>query len=67
MVALSVFASPVALFGLLHKGKDHFIGVEYRDEDGKPASILLEAHKDNYKAVLEVLKDVTGKPVENAP
>jgi hypothetical protein len=67
MVALSVFATPVALFGLLHKGKDHFIGIEYRGEDGKPASILLEAHKDNYKAVLEALKTVTGKPVENAP
>ena len=67
MVALSVFATPVALFGLLHKGKDHFIGIEYRGADGKPASILLEAHKDNYKAVLEALKTVTGKPVENAP
>jgi hypothetical protein len=67
MVALSVFATPVALFGLLHKGKDHFISIEYRGEDGKPGSILLEAHKDNYKAVLEALKTVTAKPVENAP
>jgi hypothetical protein len=67
MVALSVFATPVALFGLLHKGKDHFIGIEYHGGDGKPASILLEAHKDNYKAVLEALKNATGKPVENAP
>jgi len=67
MVALSIFATPVALFGLLHKGKDHFIGIEYHGENGKPASILLEAHKDNYKAVLEALKTVTGRPVENAP
>jgi hypothetical protein len=67
MVALSVLASPVALFGILHKSKDHFIGIEYRTPDGKPASVLLEAHKDNYRAVLEGLKKVTGKPVENAP
>jgi hypothetical protein len=67
MVALSVMITPVALFGLLHKGKDHFIAIEYRADDGKPASILLEAHKDNYKAVLEALKSATGKPVANAP
>jgi hypothetical protein len=67
MVALSVMVTPVALFGLLHKGKDHFIAIQYQTEDGKPASILLEAHKDNYKAVLEALKSATGKPVANAP
>jgi hypothetical protein len=67
MVALSVLASPVALFGILHKSKDHFIGIEYRAPDGKPASVLLEAHKDNYRAVLDALRNVTGKPVENAP
>src|ERR1700730_6077014 len=42
MVALSFFTTPVALFGLLHKSKDHFIGIEYKSDDGKPASILLE-------------------------
>jgi hypothetical protein len=67
MVALSFFVTPVALFGLLHKGKDHFIGIEYRAEDGKPASVLLEAHKDQYRAILEGLKTVTGKPVANSP
>jgi hypothetical protein len=67
MVALSAIVTPVALFGLLHKGKDHFIGIEYRGEDGKTASVLLEADKNNYRAVLEALKMVTGKPVENAP
>jgi hypothetical protein len=67
MVALSFFITPVALFGLLHKGKDHFIGIEYSGEDGKPGSILLEAHKDNYRAILEALKTVTGKPVANSP
>jgi len=67
MVALSLVISPLALFGLLHTSKVHFIGIEYRDPDGKPGAILLEADKNNYRAILEVLKVVTGKPVQNAP
>jgi hypothetical protein len=67
MVALSIMVNPVALFGLFHKSKDHFVGIEFRGDDGKPASVLLEVHKDNYRAVLQTLKSVTGKPVENAP
>jgi hypothetical protein len=67
MVALSAVVTPLALFGLLHKSKVHFIGIEYRTADGKPGAILLEADKNNYRAILQVLKAVTGKPVQNAP
>jgi hypothetical protein len=67
MVALGVMVNPLALFGMLHKGLDHYIGIEYRTEDGKTAAILLQAHKDNYRAILQTLKTATGKPVENAP
>jgi hypothetical protein len=67
MVALSAVVTPLALFGLLHKSKVHFIGIEYRTGDGKPGAILLEADKNNYRAILQVLKAVTGKPVQNAP
>jgi hypothetical protein len=67
MVALSMLATPVALFGILHKSKDHFIGIEFHGDDAKPSSVLLEAHKDNYRAILKVLKTVTGKPVQNEP
>ena len=68
MVALGVMTlNPAALFGILHKSKDHFIGIEFKTGDGKPASILLEAHKDNYRSILQALKTVTGKPVENQP
>jgi hypothetical protein len=67
MVALSAVVTPLALFGLLHKSKVHFIGIEYHSGDGKPGAILLEADKNNYRAILEVLKAVTGKPVQNAP
>ncbi len=67
MVALSVVATPLALFGILHKSKTHFIGVEYRDDSDKPGAVLLEADKNNYRAILKILEVVTGKPVKNAP
>lgn len=68
MVALSVvFVNPLVLFGILHKSKDHFIGIEFHGEDGKTGAVLLEADKNNYRAILLALKTVTGKPVSNAP
>lgn len=68
MVALSVvFVNPLVLFGILHKSKDHFIGIEFHAEDGKNGAVLLEADKNNYRAILETLKTVTGKPVKQAP
>ncbi|HTS60555.1 MAG TPA: hypothetical protein VMH28_00950 [Candidatus Acidoferrales bacterium] len=67
MVALSVVVTPLALFGILHKSTAHFVGIEFKTGDGKPGAVLLEADKNNYKAILQVLKTVTGKPVQNAP
>jgi hypothetical protein len=68
MVALSVMmVSPLALFGLLHKSKDHFIGIQFQGGDGKAAGLLLEADKNNYRAILSALTAITGKPVEDAP
>jgi hypothetical protein len=67
MVALSVVATPLALFGILHKSRVHFIGIEYRGTDGKAGAVLLEADKNNYRPILRVLRALTGKPVQNAP
>ncbi|HUI57732.1 MAG TPA: hypothetical protein VLY04_22295 [Bryobacteraceae bacterium] len=67
VVALSIIVSPLALFGLLHKSKVHFIGIEFRTDDDKPGAVLLEADKNNYQAILQVLRAVTGKPVQDAP
>lgn len=63
MIALGIIFTPVALFGLFHKTKLHFIGMDYETADGKKAGILLQGHKDNYRAVLLALSSVTGKPV----
>jgi hypothetical protein len=68
MVTLSVvFVNPLVLFGILHESRNHFISIEFHDDAGKPGVVLLEADKSNYRAILEALKKVTGKPVQNAP
>jgi PEGA domain/PDZ domain len=63
MVALAILIAPVALFGLLHKTRLHFIGIQYTMPDGKSAGILLQGDKDNYRAILVALQGVSGVPV----
>lgn len=63
MVALAILVAPVALFGLFHKTRLHYIGIEYTDTDGKHAGILLQGDKDNYRAILVALQGVSGVPV----
>ena len=63
MVALAVLVAPVALFGLFHKTRLHYIGIQYNTPDGKNAGILLQGDKDNYRAILVALQGVTAVPV----
>lgn len=63
MVALAVLVAPVALFGLFHKTRLHYIGIQYTTPDGKSAGILLQGDKDNYRAILVALQGVSGAPV----
>jgi hypothetical protein len=63
MVALAFLVAPVALFGLFHKTRLHFIGIDYNDADGKHGGLLLQGDKDNYRAILEALASSTGQPV----
>src|ERR1700730_15880615 len=62
MVALAILVAPVALFGLFHKTRLHYIGVQYATPDNKTAGILLQGDKDNYRAILVALQGVTGVP-----
>src|SRR5262249_18456880 len=63
MIALAVLVAPVALFGLLHKTRLHYIGVQYTDAQNKSAGILLQGDKDNYRAILVALQGVTNIPI----
>ncbi len=63
MVALAILVAPVALFGLFHKTRLHYIGIQYTTPDNKTGGILLQGDKDNYRAILVSLQGVTGVPV----
>ena len=66
MVALAILVAPVALFGLFHKTRLHYIGIQYTTPDTKNAGILLQGDKDSYRAMLVALQGVTGAPVSVA-
>jgi hypothetical protein len=63
MIALAILVAPVALFGLLHKTRLHFIGIQFKTAEGKSAGLLLQGDKDNYRAILVALQSVSGVPV----
>src|SRR5438309_8961693 len=63
MIALAILVAPVALFGLFHKTRLHYIGIQFTDASNKSAGILLQGDKDNYRAILVALQGVTGVPV----
>jgi hypothetical protein len=63
MIALAILVAPVALFGLFHKTRLHYIGIQYNDATNKSAGILLQGDKDNYRAILVALQGVTNVPV----
>src|SRR5271156_1378922 len=66
MIALAILISPVALFGLFHKTRLHYIGIQYSKPDDKNAGILLQGDKDNYRAILVALQGVTDAAVSVA-
>jgi hypothetical protein len=53
MIALAILVAPVALFGLFHKTRLHFIAIQYKLPDGKTGGILLQGDKSNYRAILQ--------------
>lgn len=63
MIALGILVAPLALFGLFHKTRLHFIGIEYTTQESKKAALLIQGHKDNYRAILVALQGATGVPV----
>jgi hypothetical protein len=58
-----VLVSPVALFGLFHKTRLHYIGIQYSTPENQKAGFLLQGDKDNYRAILVALQSVTSVPV----
>jgi hypothetical protein len=48
------------------RGIKHYIIIEYTTSDGRASAVLLQAHKDNYKAILEALRRATGIQEESS-
>ena len=63
MVALGVLVAPIALFGLFHKTRLHFIGIQFTTADGKASGVLIQGHKDNFRAIMTALEAASGAPV----
>lgn len=63
MIALGILISPLALFGLFHKTKLHFIAVEFTTSEGKGSALLLQGDKSNYRAILTALSGATNAPL----
>jgi hypothetical protein len=64
MASLGILITPLALFGLFHKQRLHFIGVEYAGPDSTRGGLLLQGANENYRQILFSLKSVTGKTVQ---
>jgi hypothetical protein len=52
----------IVLFGLFHKSRLHYIGIEYTSA-GKKGGLLLQGDKDDYRAILLVLEGSTHAPL----
>jgi len=63
MVALGIIVSPLALFGLFHKTRQHFIGIEFTTTEGQKSGLLLQGDKGNYRAIMTALEGASGAPV----
>lgn len=60
-VAVAVLVTPFALFS---KKRNHFLTLNFKDDDGKEQAAVFELGKDIIRTTLEILKVRTGKPIE---
>ena len=67
MLVFTPTSRPIPLFGIIHTGKDHLVGIEFKNLDGSRGAILLLVHKDSYRELLQGISSLTGKPVEDTP
>ncbi len=64
-VKVSDSESESVIFGL-RRTRLHFIGIEYRQPDGKNSGVLIQGNKDNYHAILKALEEATGASVASS-
>lgn len=64
-VALGILVHPVAALAMFNENVKHYVSIEYEIADGKKGGLLIQAHKDNYRNVLALLRGATGKEIES--
>lgn len=62
-LTLGIVLTPWLLFGLFAKRKNHYIGIEYKDGEGKAGAILIRADKKEYMPMLVSLRSITGQKI----
>jgi hypothetical protein len=63
-VTLGILVSPLAALGLFNENVQHYVSIEFVSPDQKNGGVLIQAHKDNYRNVLALLRGATGKEIE---
>lgn len=63
-VALGILVHPIAALALFNENVKHYVSIEYDTAEGKKGGLLIQAHKDNYRNVLALLRGATGKEIE---
>ena len=63
-VTLGILVTPLAALALFNENVKHYVSIEYDTADGKKGGLLIQAHKDNYRNVLALLRGATGKEIE---
>jgi hypothetical protein len=66
-VAIGVLVAPVALFGLFHKSRHHFVALSWNDENGQERGVYVEVNKDHFRRLLNTVSYRTGKPIYADP
>jgi hypothetical protein len=59
---LGILVSPLVLMGLFNENVQHYVSIEL--PDNKKGGVLIQAHKDNYRNVLALLRGATAKEIE---
>ena len=63
-IALGVLFTPIAVVGLFNENVQHYVSIEYKTSEDKTSGLLIQAHKDNYRNVLAILRGATGKEIQ---
>lgn len=62
-VALGVLVAPIALLGLLHKSRSHYMTVNWHELDGRKRGMYVQLSKEQFAEVLNAVSHRCDRPV----